>query len=283
VSDVTGKAGVLYIVATPIGNLDDISGRALAVLSAADRILAEDTRHSSKLLQHYDIHTPLAAYHDHNERLKVETLVEDLCNGLDLALISDAGTPLINDPGYVLVRAAQDAGIRVCPIPGPSSLLAALSASGLATDRFCYEGFLPAKKVARVTRLEQLARERRTLVLLESSHRIVASLADIKTVFGDDREAVVARELTKHFETIKREKLGALCRWLEGDTNRQKGEFVVLVAGAADTDSSMDEIDRVLGILLEKLPVRDAAAAAAGILGDRKNILYQRALALKSG
>jgi 16S rRNA (cytidine1402-2'-O)-methyltransferase len=282
VSEATGKAGVLYIVATPIGNLGDISGRALAVLSAADRILAEDTRHSGILLQHHDIRTPLAAYHDHNERMKAETLVEDLCNGLDLALISDAGTPLINDPGYVLVRAAQDAGIRVCPIPGPSSVLAALSASGLATDRFCYEGYLPAKKAARIARLEQLVSERRTLVFLESSHRIVASLADINAVFGDNREAVVARELTKHFETIKREKLGVLCRWLEGDANQQKGEFVVLVAGAAVTGGSGDEADRVLGILLEKLPVRDAAAVAAEILGDRKNILYKRALALRS-
>ena len=282
-SDATGKTGVLYIVATPIGNLEDISARAITVLSGVDRILAEDTRHSRKLLQRHDISVAVVAYHDHNERTRTDTLVRDLANGINMALISDAGTPLINDPGYLLVRSAQDAGIRVCPIPGACSVIAALSASGLATDRFCYEGFLPAKNAARVARLKQLVEEPRTLLMLESSHRILGCLEDMCTVFGDDREAVIARELSKHFETIRRESLGVLCKWIADDENQQKGEFVVLVAGAGDTDFREDEVGRVLRLLLDKLPVREAAEVAAGILGERKNRLYKRALDIKAG
>jgi 16S rRNA (cytidine1402-2'-O)-methyltransferase len=283
VRDNTGKAGVLFIVATPIGNLDDISVRALGVLASVDCILAEDTRHSGRLLNHYDIPTPMLAYHDHNEDKRSDAIVEKLIGGEDMALISDAGTPLINDPGYVLVRAVQKAGIRVSPVPGSCSVIAALSASGLATDRFCYEGFLPSRKAARVARLQELLSETRTLVMLESSHRIIASIGDMAEVFGAQREAVIARELTKHFETIRRDGLQSLGEWLDEDANQRKGEFVVLVSGAAGSGADGAEVDRVLGLLLKKLPVRDAADLAASILSERKNKMYRRALELKAG
>ena len=227
----TNRTGVLYVVATPIGNLQDISERAIATLKGVSRIAAEDTRHSARLLSHYGIDTPMVALHEHNEREITPKLIEKLVAGDDLALISDAGTPLISDPGFCLVRAARAAGIRVAPVPGPAACIAALSAAGLPADHFVFEGFLPVRATARRRRLEALVNESRTLVFHESSHRIVECLADMAEILGSDRPAVVARELTKVFETIESGGLAALLAWLRADPNQQKGEFVVLVQG----------------------------------------------------
>jgi 16S rRNA (cytidine1402-2'-O)-methyltransferase len=274
------RTGVLYVVATPIGNRGDISPRALSVLAAVDKVLAEDTRHSGALLRTLGIATPLLSLHEHNEQLQVEPLLERLHGGADLALISDAGTPLISDPGYRIVRAARQAGIQVVPIPGPCALIAALSVAGLPTDRFVFEGFLPAKAAARRAHLLALAGETRTLVFYESSHRIEESLADLAECLGAEREAVIARELTKTFEQVQSGSLAELKRWLSEDANRQRGEFVLLIAGAAPAaDTELDaEAQRVLKLLLVELPVKRAAALAAEITGARKNALYQYAL-----
>ena len=276
--------GTLYVVATPIGHLGDISARAIEVLKQVDRIAAEDTRHSGRLLQHYAIQTPMLALHEHNERQAAPALIEQLRAGQSIALISDAGTPLISDPGFNLVKLARQAGVRVVPIPGPSALVCALSAAGLATDRFVFEGFLPAKATARHNRLAQLARESRTLVFYESSHRIVDCLADMVEVFGASRRAVLARELTKQFETIHQDELGALQRWVEADSNQQKGEIVVLVEGWSQPDDNVldAEAERVLQILMEELPVRTAAKLAARLTGLNKRDLYERGVALKN-
>lgn len=274
------KTGTLYVVATPIGNRADITQRALTVLAAVDRILAEDTRHSGALLHSLGIAKPLTSLHEHNEDAQVELVLERLRGGEDLALVSDAGTPLISDPGFRLVRAARAAGLAVVPIPGPSALITALSVAGLPTDRFVFEGFLPARSAARRSRLQQLADEARTLVFYESSHRIADCLADLCTSFGAEREAVIARELTKAFEQIETGSLAALQDWLVADANHSRGEFVVLVQGAPaadDADISLDA-QRVLTILLKEMPVKKAAALAAEITGARKNALYQRAL-----
>lgn len=276
-----GGAGVLYVVATPIGNLADMSERAVAVLRRVDRIAAEDTRHSAKLLQHFGVDTPMFALHDHNEEESVRQVLERLREGRDIALISDAGTPLISDPGYRLVREARAAGVRVVPIPGPSAITAALSAAGLATDRFAFEGFPPAKSAARRARLEGLAADSRTLVFFEAPHRILESLADMAEVFGGERFAVLARELSKTFETIHGDTLVGLQRWIREDANRQRGEFVVMVQGAPPRQDEVDEESaRILGVLMEELPLKQAAALAAKITGGRKNVLYQHALAL---
>ena len=275
--------GSLYVVATPIGNLADISARAIEVLGAVDRIVAEDTRHSRKLLQHYALQTPTMALHEHNERELAPQLVQQLVEGRSLAMISDAGTPLISDPGFNLVRLARAAGVPVVPVPGPSALICALSASGLPTDRFVFEGFLPARRIARKHRLEQLCRESRTLVFYESSHRIVESLRDMQALFGDQRQAVVARELTKQFETIKGDSLAALVHWMTADSNQQKGEFVVLVQGLEQAESNdvTPEAEQLLQELLEELPIKKAAKLAARITGLNKRALYDRALQLK--
>ena len=274
------RPGVLYVVATPIGNRGDITQRALSVLGAVDKVLAEDTRHSGALLRSLGIATPLLSLHEHNEQLQVEPLLERLRGGADLALISDAGTPLISDPGYRIVRAARQAGIQVVPIPGPCALIAALSVAGLPTDRFVFEGFLPAKAAARRAHLLALAGETRTLVFYESSHRIEESLADLAECLGTEREAVVARELTKTFEQVQSGSLAELNLWLSEDANRQRGEFVLLIAGAVPAaDTELDaEAQRVLKLLLVELPVKRAAALAADITGARKNALYQFAL-----
>ncbi len=227
----TNRKGVLYVVATPIGNLQDISERAIATLKGVSRIAAEDTRHSARLLSHYGINTPMVALHEHNEREITPQLLDRLAAGDDLALISDAGTPLISDPGFCLVRAARAAGFRLVPVPGPAACIAALSVAGLPVDHFVFEGFLPARATARRRRLEELRRESRTLVFHESSHRIVECLGDMAEILGGDRPAVVARELTKVFETIQSGALSALLVWLQADPNQQKGEFVVLVQG----------------------------------------------------
>ncbi len=271
------EAGILYIVATPIGNLGDISARALAVLQKADRIAAEDTRHSASLLRHFAIDTPMFALHEHNERHKAESVLGLLRQGESLALISDAGTPLISDPGYFLVREAHRAGIKVVPVPGPSALIAALSASGLATDRFCFEGFLPAKSGARRRALEALAQEPRTLAFYETPHRIEESLLDMAASLGAERPATLARELTKTFETIRHATLGELAEWVAADPNQRKGEFVLLVEGAPQKeDEGLDgETQRIATLLVEELSVKQAAALAAKISGEKKNAIYK--------
>lgn len=271
--------GTLYVVATPIGNLEDMSPRACRVLAEADLIAAEDTRHSGRLLQHFDIRTPTVSLHEHNESARVPALLAKLQAGETLALISDAGTPLVSDPGFVLIRAAREAGIRVSPVPGPSALIAALSVAGLASDRFAFEGFLPAKAVARRKRLEALAGETRTLVFYESTHRLAAALDDFRAALGDQRRAVIARELTKLHETVYTGNLLELSRWAADSPEAGKGEAVLLVEGAPDSGIEDQEVDRMLDVLLAELPVKQAAAIAAKLTGVKKNTLYQRALA----
>lgn len=276
--------GTLYVVATPIGNLGDITARAIETLSSVDVIAAEDTRHSAKLLRHFGIRTKMVAVHEHNERNQEAWLLEQLRDGKSIALISDAGTPLISDPGYPLVHAALAADIKVVPIPGPSAVVAALSVSGLPSDRFVFEGFLPPRGPARRAVLERLRSEPRSIIFYEAPHRIIESLQDMTEVFGAGREAAVARELTKRFETVRSQSLGELLAWLQRHEEQQQGEFVVLVHGATRTAESTEEsaeIGRVLGILLQELPVSQAAELAARITGAPKNQLYKRALSLR--
>ncbi|WP_084341767.1 16S rRNA (cytidine(1402)-2'-O)-methyltransferase [Ectopseudomonas oleovorans] len=278
------QPGSLYVVATPIGNLDDISARALRILREVALIAAEDTRHSARLLQHFGIQTPLAACHEHNERDQGGRFLARLRAGEDVALISDAGTPLISDPGYHLVRQARAAGFAVVPVPGACALIAALSAAGLPSDRFIFEGFLPAKAAGRRARLEQVREEPRTLIFYEAPHRILECLQDMREVFGDDRPALLARELTKTFETLQGLPLAELCEWVAADSNQQRGECVVLVAGwqAPEGEEAVSaEALRVLDLLLSEMPLRRAAALAAEITGVRKNVLYQVALERK--
>ena len=273
--------GTLYVVATPIGNLDDMSARALKVLGEVALIAAEDTRHSIRLLQHFGIQTPLAACHEHNEREEGGRFLTRLLAGDDVALISDAGTPLISDPGYHLVRQARAAGVVVAPVPGACALIAALSAAGLPSDRFIFEGFLPAKVVGRRARLEAVKEEPRTLIFYEAPHRILECLQDMEAVFGGERPALLARELTKTFETLKGLPLAELRGFVEADANQQRGECVVLVAGWTPPENEAAvsaEVMRVLDLLLAELPLKRAAALAAQITGVRKNVLYQIAL-----
>ncbi len=279
------QPGTLYIVATPIGNLEDITQRALTVLGKVDRIAAEDTRHSRRLLNHYGIQTEMCALHEHNERKVADTILDELERGRNYALISDAGTPLISDPGFPLVRGAHARGIQVVPIPGCNAAMCALSAAGLPTDRFVFEGFLPAKEGQRRARLRELTAETRTLVLYESSHRVLACMDDLVDELGAERPAVMARELTKAFETIRNGSLGDLSEWMHADPNQQKGEFVLLVAGAPARDSQVVDADaeRVLKLLLEELSVKQSAALAAKITGVSKKRLYERALELQAG
>ena len=277
------EKGSLYIVATPIGNMGDITERALSTLAKVDAIAVEDTRRSGQLLRYFDISTPMIAVHEHNERQICASLLERIEKGESIALISDAGTPLLSDPGYFLVNQAREKHISVIPIPGVSALITALSAAGLPTDRFIFEGFLPAKSAARRQRLEKLNEENRTLIFYEAPHRIVAMLHDCHAVFGGTRKVVLARELTKTFETIHGDELDALIPWVESDENQQKGEFVVLVQGAeAREETAIDaESERILLILLKELPVKQAAGLAANITGLKKNALYQHALSIK--
>ena len=280
---VSNLNSALYVVATPIGNLDDMTPRAVRVLSHVDLIAAEDTRHSGKLLRHFGITTKMTAFHEHNERNQVPRLIKILRTGKSIALISDAGTPLLNDPGFHLVRAARAADIRIVPIPGACAAVAALSAAGLPSDRFTFEGFPPARRAARRTYFRERARERRTLIFYESPHRIIESLDDMAAEFGAMRPAAIARELTKQFETIRLGGLAELRDWLSQDQNRRLGEFVVLVHGAEK--EAMHEMDpdaeRILRILMRDLPLSEAAALAAEITGLKKNRLYQRALDLQ--
>lgn len=273
--------GVLHVVATPIGNLDDISARAVAVLRAADIIAAEDTRHSSRLLAHLGIDTGrLQSLHDHNEAGRVPALLAALMEGRQLALISDAGTPLISDPGFRLVAAAHAAGIRVSPVPGACAAVAALSAAGLPSDRFLFEGFLPATTAARQARLAALASASATLIFYEAPHRLRETLADLVTVLGGDRRAALARELTKTFETVRQLSLQELLAFVDADSNQERGEIVLLVAGAPATASSTLDESALLRALAGELSATRAAKVAAKLLGRPRRELYQRLLDL---
>ncbi|MWN06038.1 16S rRNA (cytidine1402-2'-O)-methyltransferase [Gilliamella bombicola] len=272
----------LYIVATPIGNLDDITLRAINTLKSVDLIAAEDTRHSGLLLQHLGIKAKLFALHDHNEQEKSHLLIEKLKSGLSIALISDAGTPLINDPGYHLVKACRDNDIQVVPIPGACAAIAALSVAGLPSDKFSYEGFLPAKSKARQDSLSQLVDEPRTMIFYESTHRLLDTLQDMQTVFGADKRVVLAKELTKTWETIVSFTVNQLIAWLNEDANRQKGEFVLIVEGHAKTENDVDQkAINTLKLLQKELPLKKAAAITAEIHGLKKNQLYQIGLMLE--
>lgn len=273
-------AGTLYVVATPIGNLADMVPRAVEILHTVDLVAAEDTRHSGRLLAHFGIGKPLLPYHDHSDPAQVQRILAALATGKSVALISDAGTPLIADPGYRLVRAARAQGCRVTPIPGSCAAIAALSAAGLPSDRFAFEGFLPAKRSARRHRLETLARVPHTLIFYEAPHRVAETLGDLCDTFGGEREAALARELTKTFETFLTGTLAAILAAVTADTNHQRGEIVVVVGGADlhDDATATAEAERVLRLLLVELPLKQAAELAARITGGSKNLLYQKAL-----
>ncbi len=265
----------LHVVATPIGNLSDLTPRALETLRGVDAICAEDTRRTGQLLSHFGVSTPLVALHEHNEEAIAARIVSRLQDGQSLALVSDAGTPLVSDPGYRLVRAVRAAGIRVSPVPGACAAIAALSVAGLPSDRFVFEGFLPAKASARREHLRALASEPRTLVFYESSHRIGESLADLVTAFGPKRPAAIARELTKLFETVLDGDLASLLQRVESDDNQRKGEFVVMVQGAGDdADAQLAEGLRVHALLKQHLPPSTAAKLAADITGAPRKALY---------
>ncbi|WP_238872624.1 16S rRNA (cytidine(1402)-2'-O)-methyltransferase [Halopseudomonas maritima] len=276
----TIAAGTLFVVATPIGNLQDLTPRALQILQEVSLIAAEDTRHSARLMQHFGINTPMTACHDHNERDKGQRLVERLLAGESLALISDAGTPLISDPGYHLVRQAREAGVRVSPVPGACALIAALSAAGMPSDRFAFEGFLPAKAHGRQQRLQALQSEQRTWLVYEAPHRLLECLQDMQQVLGAERRVLLARELTKTFETLHAAPLAELVAWVAADSDQQRGECVLVVEGAPEPEP--DEVSaqtlHILDLLLAELPVKRAARLAAEITGARKNQLYQIAL-----
>ncbi|MBP2857020.1 16S rRNA (cytidine(1402)-2'-O)-methyltransferase [Dickeya oryzae] len=278
------SASTLYIVPTPIGNLADITQRALTVLQQVDLIAAEDTRHTGLLLQHFAINARLFALHDHNEQQKAEQLLARLQQGMSIALVSDAGTPLINDPGYHLVRRCREAGVRVVPLPGPCAAITALSAAGLPSDRFCYEGFLPAKTKARKDTLRDLQEETRTLIFYESTHRLLDSLQDMVEVWGADRYVVLARELTKTWESLYGAPVGALLAWVQEDENRRKGEMVLIVEGhQPDDDALPAAVLRTLQLLRAELPLKKAAALAAEIHGVKKNALYRYGLEQENG
>ncbi len=268
----------LYIVATPIGNLGDISERAIEILKQVDLIAAEDTRHSKTILERFAIKTKTCAYHEHNEEKVTPQLIQQLLAGKSIALISDAGTPLINDPGYKLVVAAHDNNIQVVPIPGPSAIIAALSASGLPTNKFIFEGYLPAKSEARKKRLQELTNESRTLVFYEAPHRIVESVKIMQEIFSTERRVTIARELTKQFEQIVCDNLAVINEKLESGEIKIKGEFVVIIEGAQETSVNDQEVLRINQILSEKLPPKDAAGLTANITGKKKNEVYQLAL-----
>lgn len=277
------ERGTLYVVATPIGNLADLSPRAQAVLRAVDLILAEDTRHSRRMLTHFGIHTPLLAYHDHNERRLCAGLALRLASGESMALISDAGTPLLCDPGFHLLETVHGAGLRVISIPGPSALVAALAVSGLPVERFAFEGFLPAKREARRKRLVALSRELRTLVFYEAPHRVGETLEDLASLCGPDRPAAIAREITKLHEEAHCATLAGLLAWLRERPERAQGELVIVVAPAEATDDDEESDRRLLTILLGYLSPSQAAAAASAISGHGRNGLYRLALAMGEG
>ncbi|RTZ22942.1 16S rRNA (cytidine(1402)-2'-O)-methyltransferase [Vibrio penaeicida] len=271
------EVSTLYIVPTPIGNLGDITQRAIEVLSNVDLIAAEDTRHTGKLLSHFNISTKTFALHDHNEQQKAQVLVERLQQGLSIALVSDAGTPLISDPGYHLVNQCRQAGVKVVPLPGACAVVTALSAAGLPSDRFSFEGFLPPKSKGRKDKFLEIAKAERTCIFYESPHRIMDSLNDMLEILGADREVVLARELTKTYETIQGMPLGELIPWIEENDNRKKGEMVLLIHGHREqaTEEIPDEVTRTLSILTKELPLKKAAAMTAEIYNLKKNALYK--------
>ena len=277
------KMGTLYIVATPIGNLGDMTVRAVEILKSVDKIAAEDTRHSASLLKHYMISKPVISLHNFNERERLEQVTDALKQGESIALISDAGTPLISDPGFHLVREAKAQGITVSPIPGACAVIAALSASGLPTDKFIFEGFLPAKNEARKQHLLTLLREPRTMVFYEAPHRLLDTLQSLLDVFGGKRKAVVAREISKIYESIKTDDLQVLADYYAAHEDECRGEVVMLLAGAEAEDDAAVSIhpQEVLSILLQELPLKQAVALASKITGERRNVLYDAALAQK--
>ena len=271
----------LFVVATPIGHLDDISYRAINVLKSVDLIAAEDTRTSAQLLKHFGISTALTACHDHNESNKIEHLIQRLLKGENMALISDAGTPLISDPGFKLVRAAQENNIQVIPVPGACAAIAALSAAGLPSDRFSFEGFLPSRQSQRISALQKLKDETQTMIIYEAPHRILECVKDMAEVFGAERPVGFAREITKTFETIKKMTLGELAVFVESDRNQQKGEIVLVIGGATEEkDLEQEKLDQLLTRLLQDLSVKAASQLAADLTGIKKKVAYQRALEL---
>ena len=272
----------LYIVATPIGNLGDITLRAVETLNKVDLIAAEDTRHSQRLMSHLGVSTRLLSLHEHNEREKSQAIIDKVKEGQNVALISDAGTPLISDPGYFLVKLAQEQGVKVVPIPGVSAVVTAISVSGLPSDRFVFEGFLPAKSGNKQRVLDLFKFESRTVIFYESPHRIVDTLEVMLAVFGEARRLVLARELTKTFETIKGDSLGRLCEWVKSDANQQRGEFVLLLDGAVDVpEESVVDQDKMLALLIAELPIKKASKIVAEVTGANKKALYQRALEMQ--
>jgi 16S rRNA (cytidine1402-2'-O)-methyltransferase len=277
------KKGMLYVVATPIGNLQDMTLRAIEVLKKVNRIAAEDTRHSMPLLKHFSIEKPILSMHEFNERERLKIILEYLEAGESVALISDAGTPLISDPGFHLVRHARATGFTVIPIPGPCAAISALSVAGLPTDKFIFEGFLPAKSEGRRLRLSLLSHETRTMIFYEAPHRLLEALKSMGEVFGLDRQALVAREMTKLHESLLGLSIKELYDFYEVNSEQQRGEVVILVKGS-DGEASQGQVvfpEEVLDILLEELPLKQAAALASKITGERKNVLYDLALAKK--
>jgi 16S rRNA (cytidine1402-2'-O)-methyltransferase len=274
-------SGILYVVATPIGNLEDLTPRARQVLAEVSLVAAEDTRHTGRLLMHIGCKTRLMALHDHNEEKVVGSIIRMLLHGDCVALVSDAGTPLVSDPGYRLVREAHINNVVVSPLPGASAVTAALCSAGIATDRFCFEGFLPSRQAARRSLLQSLADEPRTLVFYESVHRIGACIADMAEIFGADRQAFIGRELSKLHEQCVRQPLGELQRLLDSKVIVTKGEFVVVVAGSTASPGPPLAVDRLLRALSGELSARDAARVAAAATGEKRNALYQRLLQLK--
>ncbi|RFB68075.1 MULTISPECIES: 16S rRNA (cytidine(1402)-2'-O)-methyltransferase [unclassified Herbaspirillum] len=278
----TYPESALYVLATPIGNVCDVTLRALHVLTIADAVACEDTRNTSHLLTRYGISQTLIAAHEHNEREAADKIIARLQQGQRIALVSDAGTPAVSDPGARIVEAVRAAGLRVVPLPGASAAVTALSASGLVNDAFRFIGFLPNKSKQREHALQKLAGDTATLVFYEAPHRIVETIDALLLAFGPERHVVLGRELTKLFETVHRCPLAEAPAWLAEDANRQRGEFVVLVEGAtAAGDDNDAEAERVLRILLEELPLKQAAGLAAQITGQKKNALYERALQIK--
>ena len=275
-------SGKLFIVATPIGNLNDVTYRAIETLKVVDLVLAEDTRHSKKLFMSFDILTPLKSFHEHNEREKTESIIINLMEGGSMALISDAGTPLISDPGYFLVSRAKKAGVDVIPIPGPSAIIAALSASGLASNNFTFYGFLPSKKAARVKQLQNKMTLSETIIFYESPKRILATLVDMLEVFGDEREVCLAKELTKSFETIHTDKIPVLIEYLSSDLSHQKGEFVILVSPTDKIDllDAENQLGKILPILCAEMGASQASKLASKITGIDKKHCYKRAIEL---
>lgn len=269
-------AAKLYIVATPIGNISDITYRAIETLQQVDLIAAEDTRHSGKLLSHYQIKKPLFPLHDHNERQRGKVLIEKIKSGQSIALISDAGTPLISDPGYHLVNECRDAGVDVVPIPGACAAITALSAAGLPSDRFSFEGFLPAKEKGKQDKLKALIEETRTMIFYESPRRVQDTVEQIITIFGGERKLVIARELTKTFESFYAFTAEQMLTWLKQDTNHCRGEFVLMVAGTKKDDDAIPQVAlNTLALLKEQLPLKKAAALTAQIHDQKKNELYK--------